>query len=93
MSECRRGGILALSLWGHVPAYISDVDVRTAHQLLSKLNAIVGVEVDLEDLQHERNLLQKQLDAAMERDRSFSESVRQLEFEYRSARKRPDYIT
>ena len=93
MSECRRRGILALSLWGHVPAYISDVDVRTAHQLLSKLNATVGVEIDLEDLRQEGNLLQKQLDAAMKRDRSFSENVRQLEFEYRSARKRPDYIT
>jgi proteasome assembly chaperone (PAC2) family protein len=93
MSECGRRGFPALSLWGHVPAYISGVDARTAHQLLSKLNAIVGVEVDLEDLRHEGNLLQKQLDAAMARDRSFSESVRQLEFEYKNSRKRPDYIT
>jgi proteasome assembly chaperone (PAC2) family protein len=93
MSECGRRGILALSLWGHVPAYISGVDARTAHQLLSKLNAIAGVEVDLEGLRHEGSLLQKQLDAAMARDRSFSESVRQLEFEYKSGRKRPDYIT
>jgi proteasome assembly chaperone (PAC2) family protein len=92
MSECARRGTPALSLWGHVPPYINDVDVRTAHQLLSKLNLIVGLEVDLEDLRIEGNLLKTQLDAAMERDRSFSESVHQLEFEYKSARKKPDYI-
>jgi len=93
ISECTRRGVSAFSLWGHVPTYIKDVDARTAYQLLCKVRAIVGVDIDLEDIRQEGNLLRKQLDAAMEHDRSFSEAVRQLEFEFKVARRKPDYIT
>ena len=86
MNECGRRGIPALNLWGYVPPYIKDVDVRTVHQLLSKVKTLLGLEVDLEDLRIEGNLLESQLDAAMERDRAFSETVRQLEREYERAR-------
>jgi proteasome assembly chaperone (PAC2) family protein len=83
ISECTRRGVSALSLWGHTPSYIKDVDAQTAYQLLCKVKAIVGLDIDLEDVRQEGNLLRKQLDAAMEQDQSFSEAVRQLEFEFK----------
>ena len=82
-----------LSVWGHAPSYIKDVDVRTAHQLLCKINPIAGIEVNLEDIQQETHLQRKQLDALMEQDRTFSEAVHQLELQYKISTRKPDYIT
>ncbi len=92
MRESGRLGIPALSVWGHAPQYIGDADVRTAHQLLCKVEELLGIEVDLEDIRREGNLLRKQLDALMKQDRAFSETVHQLELEYEIARGRSDYI-
>ncbi|MEM4245841.1 MAG: PAC2 family protein [Candidatus Bathyarchaeia archaeon] len=91
--ECARMGVSALSLWGHAPPYIKDTDIYTAYHLLLKAVPIIGLDVDLTALRREGEMLRKQLDAMMDQDQSFAESVRQLELEYRIAHRKTDYIS
>ena len=93
ISESGKRGIPTISLWGHTPEYIRDADARTAHQLLSKVKSILGIDVDLEDLQKEGSLLRKELDALMKENQTFSELVHELEMEYKISRRKPGYIT
>ena len=92
LRQSKRKGIPAVSIWGHAPEYVDDVDPRTAHQLLGKAKALLNIEVDMEELQMEANLFQKQLDSLMEQDRSFAELVQKLEVEYRNSRRSPRYV-
>jgi proteasome assembly chaperone (PAC2) family protein len=92
LKESERKRIPAVSIWGHAPEYVNDVDPRTAHQLLSKAKALLNIEVDMEELQMEANLFQKQLDSLMKQDRSFAELVQKLEAEYRNSRRSPGYV-
>ena len=82
-----------MSIWGHVPEYIAEVDPRTAHHLLSKVKALLGLEVDLKELEMEGNLFQKQLDSLMKTDQTFSQLVHELEIEYKNSKRSPDYLT
>jgi len=50
------------------------------------------IEVDMEELQMEANLFQKQLDSLMKQDHSFAELVHKLEIEYRNSRRSPGYV-
>ncbi len=92
LRESERRGIPAVSIWGHAPEYVNDVDPRTAHQLLSKAKALLNIEVDMKELQMEANLFQKQLDSLMKQDRSFAELVQKLEIEYKNSRRSPGYV-
>lgn len=93
LHECKRRKIPAMSIWGHVPEYIAEVDPRTAHHLLSKVKALLGLEVDLKELEMEGNLFQKQLDSLMKKDQTFSQLVHELEIEYKNSKRSPDYLT
>jgi predicted ATP-grasp superfamily ATP-dependent carboligase len=93
LRESERKGIPAVSIWGHTPEYVDDVDPRTAHQLLSKAKALLKIEVDMEELQMEANLFRKQLDSLMRQDHSFAELVKKLEVEYKNSRRSPSYVT
>ncbi len=93
INKCGKRNIPAISLWGHSPQYVGDVDPKTAYQLLNKSKEILGIEVDLEELRIEGNLFQKQLDLLMKQDSAFSELVHGLEIEYKNSKRNPDYLT
>jgi len=93
LRECKKKGVPAISIWGHAPEYIDDIDPRTAHQLLNKAKALMGIEVDLEELRMEGNLLKKELDSLMTKNHTFSQLVHKLEIEYHNAKRSPDYIS
>ena len=92
MVESDKRGIPTLSIWGHAPEYVGDLDPRTAHELLRKVLDLLSMKVDLEELQMERNLFQKHMDSLMNKDPDFSQLVRKLEIEYRNARRNPEYV-
>jgi len=92
LRESQRRGIPTMSLWGHAPEYIVDADSRTAHQLLSKVKAIMSIDVDLRDLEKEGEMLRRQLDMAMRENQAFSQLVQRLELDYKVSRRKPDYI-
>ncbi len=93
MYECHKKGVPALSMWGHSPEYIEDVDPRTAYQLLTKVRDLVGIEIDGEEMRMEGSLLKKQLDSLMVKNQAFSDLVHKLEIEYQNAKRSPDYIS
>ncbi|OGD54728.1 hypothetical protein A3K80_00845 [Candidatus Bathyarchaeota archaeon RBG_13_38_9] len=93
LNECQKKGIPTMSIWGHAPEYVGDVDPRTAHQLLLKVKDLIGLNVDLDELGIESNLFRKQLDSLMKKDQTFSELIQSLEIEYKNARRTPDYLT
>ena len=93
LKECEKKSIPAMSIWGHAPEYVTDVDPRTTHQLLCKAKALMGIEVDLEELRMEGSLFQKQLNSMMKQDREFAQLVQKLEAEYKNAKRDLDYFT
>ncbi len=93
LRDCEAKSIPAMSIWGHTPEYVTGVDPSTAHQLLCKAKALMGVEVDLEELRMEGSLFQKQLNSMMKQDREFAQLVQKLEIEYKDAKRNLDYFT
>jgi proteasome assembly chaperone (PAC2) family protein len=81
-----------MSIWGHAPQYVGDVDPKTAYQLLYKAKAMMDIEIDLEELRMEGNLFQKQLDSLMKQDSGLSQLVHTLEIEYKNSKRKPDYL-
>ena len=92
MRESEKKEIPAISIWGHAPQYVGDIDPRTAHQLLHKAKALMGIEIDLEELRMEGSLFQKQLGSLMKQDSAFSQLVHSLEIEYKNSKRSPDYL-
>jgi len=93
LNVCEKKSIPTMSIWGHAPEYVGDVDPRTAHQLLLKVKDLIGLNVDLDELGIESNLFRKQLDSLMKKDQTFSELIRRLEIEYKNTRRTPEYLT
>ena len=93
LSESIKKKIPMISIWGHTPEYVSDVDPNTAYQLLDKARKLVGLEIDLEELRMEGNLFRKKLDSLMKQDHTFAELVHRLEIEYKNVKRTPDYLT
>lgn len=91
--ESERRGIPVVSIWGHAPEYVSEVDPRTAHQLLNKAAALMRIKVNMEELKTEASLFQKQLDSLVKQDRDFAELVQKLEIEYKNSKRSPGYVT
>jgi len=92
LDECKRMGLPAMSIWGHSPEYVMDVDAATAHQLLSKVRSLMNIDVDLTRLRRESEELKRRLDDLMAGNEDFSQLVSKLELEYKSLRRRPNYI-
>ncbi|MBS7649752.1 PAC2 family protein [Candidatus Bathyarchaeota archaeon] len=92
LDECKRMGLPAMSIWGHSPEYVMDVDAMTAHQLLSKVRSLMNIDVDLTRIRRESEELSRRLDDLMVRNGDFSQLVSKLELEYKSLRRKPNYI-
>ncbi|MCW4033166.1 MAG: PAC2 family protein [Candidatus Bathyarchaeota archaeon] len=93
LNESIKKKIPAISIWGHAPEYITDIDPNTTYRLLDKVKAMIGLEIDLEELHMEGNLFKKKLDSLMKQDRTFAELVHRLEIDYKNAKRTPDYLT
>ncbi len=92
LKESERRGVPTISIWGHTPEYITDVDPITAHQLLFRVKSLMDIDLDLEELRMEGNILKKQLDSLMEKNQAFSQLVHDLEIEYKNQKRSQDYI-
>jgi proteasome assembly chaperone (PAC2) family protein len=66
LDAARRRGVPAASLWGHAPHYIQAVpNVKVCHGVLQKLDALVGLSLDLEELQGASRALESRVDEAL----------------------------
>ncbi|MEM3475681.1 MAG: PAC2 family protein [Candidatus Bathyarchaeia archaeon] len=92
LHECAKRDILALSIWAHTQEYINGVDFKAAHKLLKVVNNMLNLNIDFSKVKIEENKLQKWLNEMMNKDKSFSEFINQLESEYKFSREKPGYI-
>lgn len=75
-----KAGIPTGSLWGNVPHYISaSPNPKVAHGLLSRLNAIYGLGLDLTDMQRAGRRFERQVNEALSQNPEVSEYVKKLE--------------
>lgn len=90
LSECAKRGIPALSLWGHVPEFINGTDPVATYGVLQKLQMIIGIEMDLVDLENESKSFIKKVGKLLRKDRRFS--AQGLEYGQMAGERKPHYI-
>lgn len=66
LDAARRRGVPAASLWGHAPHYIQAVpNVKVCHGVLTRLNALIGLSLDLDELKGASRALEARVDEAL----------------------------
>jgi proteasome assembly chaperone (PAC2) family protein len=81
VKTCMDAGIEALSLWGHVPAYLQR-SPRLVARMVSILNDAVGMECPVDALRQKAIELDRKIDEALGRDpglKQFVETIEQKE--------------
>ncbi|HID05493.1 MAG TPA: PAC2 family protein [Aigarchaeota archaeon] len=85
--------IVALSLWGHSPYYLSGMDLQTIYHVVKRLSELIGLEVDLNDLKLECDAFRERLDSEVKSNEELRNVVAELENEYYLSRRRPYYVS
>ncbi|MSQ22944.1 MAG: PAC2 family protein [Chloroflexi bacterium] len=75
-----RAGIPTGSLWGNVPHYISaSPNPKVAHGLLTRLNGMFGLGLDLDDMARSGRRFERQVNEALAQNPEVAQYVKQLE--------------
>ena len=77
-------GVGSFMLWGRVPPYMKMKSPCDCIQILELLSKLVPFEVDLRELREEANLIDEQLQRAVEEKPDLRTYVKQIESMYRS---------
>ena len=77
-------GVGSFMLWGRVPPYMKMKSPRDCIQILDLLSKLVPFEVDLRELREEGNLIDEQLQRALEEKPDLKTYVKQVESMHRS---------
>jgi proteasome assembly chaperone (PAC2) family protein len=85
MEGARKKGIKAVSLWGHAPQYLQGRNVKVVHALLKGLIDLLGVEIDLSDLQRSSEYFDQQVNHLVEQDPKLQEVIGKLEEVYQES--------
>jgi len=80
---CSEAGIEAVSLWGHVPAYLQK-SPRVVTKLVALLNRVVGMHCPVHGLKQKTQELDKKINEALLRDPSLKKFVDSIEQEKKS---------
>ncbi len=87
LEACREKNILAASLWGHAPHYVRAApNPKVSHAMLRVLKTLLGVEVDLTELEVAGEALEAKVDAAMLENPELRDYVDQLDIVEEPAR-------
>lgn len=77
---CRQAGIPSASLWAAVPHYVSlTPSPRAAVALCERLGSLIGVEVDVEELEDAAQSYEEQVSEAVASDEETASYVEELE--------------
>ncbi|HEY7350854.1 MAG TPA: PAC2 family protein [Ktedonobacterales bacterium] len=77
---CRQEHISALSLWGAAPHYLTvSPNLQVSVALLARLNEVLGLRVNLRELQLGATRFQERVSAVVAQDQEAANYVRQLE--------------
>lgn len=92
MFKAREKRVEALGLWGHAPSYISMPNARVALHVLRKLVGMLGIELDMEELEERAEELEEEVNRMMSENLELQRLVRALERSYDRERG-PSYIS
>ncbi len=80
LEACREKNILAASLWGHAPHYVRAApNPKVSHAMLRVLKTLLGVDLDLTELEVAGEALEAKVDAAMIENPELRDYVEQLD--------------
>jgi predicted ATP-grasp superfamily ATP-dependent carboligase len=80
LDGCRTAGMQSLSLWAAVPHYVSLApSPRAAYALCSRLGELLGVDLDLEELERASAEYSEQVSEAVSADAETAAYVEELE--------------
>ncbi len=86
---CQKAGLDAISLWGHAPAYVRAVaNPKVCHALLARLCPLLGVALNLGELQAAGEYLDKTLNRLLAQNEELRLYVRRLEEQVEGSRER-----
>jgi proteasome assembly chaperone (PAC2) family protein len=81
----RKRGLKAISLWGHAPQYLQTRNMRVVHSVLKSLFGVMGVGMDLSELEKASDFFNQQVDRLVEQDPKLQEIISKLEEVYRQS--------
>jgi proteasome assembly chaperone (PAC2) family protein len=80
LEACREKNLLAASLWGHAPHYVRAApNPKVSHAMLRVLKTLLGVDLDLTELEVAGEALESKVDAAMLENPELRDYVEQLD--------------
>ena len=80
LEACREKNLVAASLWGHAPHYVRAApNPKVSHAMLRVLRTLLGVEIDLTELEVAGEALEAKVDAAMLENPELRDYVEQLD--------------
>ncbi|MFN8634341.1 MAG: PAC2 family protein [Chloroflexota bacterium] len=80
LEGCRERNLQAASLWGHAPHYVRAApNPKVSHAMLRVLRVLLGVEIDLTELEVAGEALEAKVDAAMRENPELRDYVEQLD--------------
>jgi hypothetical protein len=78
-----------ISLWAHTPHYIQVINFIATYSLITKLNKLLDLQIDLEDARRDSEYLVTQIDQAIARKPDLKGHLKILEEEYRKGKPQP----
>lgn len=85
LEAARKRGLPAISLWGHAPQYLQARNIKVVYGVLKKLNALMGLEMDLSRLESASNYFECQIDDLVQKDPKLQEIIQRLEEAYQKS--------
>ncbi|HIE16978.1 MAG TPA: PAC2 family protein, partial [Dehalococcoidia bacterium] len=83
LTDCADRGIQAISLWGHAPFYVRvETNPMVCYSLVKKLAELLGIDLDLEELEKAGEYLRDMLDQFLAQSKDLRAYVHKLEQEY-----------
>ena len=80
LEACREKNLLAASLWGHAPHYVRTApNPKVSHAMLRVLRKLLGLELDLTELEVAGEALEAKVDAAMLENPELRDYIEQLD--------------
>ena len=85
LEAAKKRGLKTTCLWGHAPQYLQTKNVRVVYSVLRTLADLIGIEIDLSELQRASDYFDEQVNHLVEQDPKLQEVIKKLEELYKQA--------
>jgi len=85
LEAAKKRDLRAISLWGHVPQYLQTRNAKVVCSLLKRLTELIGVKIDLSELEKAAEYFDQQINQLVEEDPKLQEVISKLEEVYKGS--------